>query len=179
MDDPTANAEGRYRVNRPSEASGPRPGAAVEAGILLTRAMLTKERMSPLLPLLTRDELYELGSWLRDAADSRVEQELLQVLRAMCARCPGQAGGTAANVEFVTSSDDPEGVCWDEETLWLQAVDGQEWQYDAPEQPDDSATELDARFRNLLTLYARLDRPKHNSNLTVNLSTGTFEVTPP
>ncbi|MFI6112749.1 hypothetical protein [Kitasatospora sp. NPDC051164] len=128
---------------------------------------------------MTRDELYELGTWLRDAAEHRLEQELLQVLRAMCARCPGQAGGAAVSVEFVTSSDGPEGVCWDEETLWLQGADGQEWQYEAPEQPDDTPPELDARFRNLLALYSRLNRPKHNSNLTVNLSTGTFEATPP
>lgn len=175
-DSSTANADGHDRTNRRPDASGPRADAAVEPDVLFTRAMLTKERMSPVLPLLTRDELYELSHWLRDAADARVEQELLQVLRAMCA---GQAGGTAASVEFITSTDDPEGVCWDEETFWLQGTDGHEWQYEHPEQLDDPATEPDARFRNLLALYSRLDRPKHNSNLTVNLSTGTFEVTPP
>ncbi|MQS17268.1 hypothetical protein F7Q99_35095 [Streptomyces kaniharaensis] len=173
------NASGHDSANRLPADAAPGSGVTLETGTLLTRAMLTKEQMSSLLPQLARDELYELGNWLRDAADDRLEQELLQVLRAMCARCPDQAGGTAASVEFVTNANYSDGVYWDEETLWLHGTDGREWQYEAPEQQDDSADALDARFRDLLAAYSRLDRPKHNSNLTVNLSTGTFEVTPP
>ncbi|MER6117963.1 hypothetical protein [Streptomyces sp. NPDC001743] len=180
-DNRTENGDGKechYCFNRPRPPAPARPsGAAPECRIPLTRAMLTKEQLEPLLPQLSRDELYELGSWLRDAAHERVEQELLQVLRAMCARCPDQAGTRATSIEFVTYSDAPDGMYWDEE-VWLLA-DGQAWRYEGPEQRDDAATALEGRFRDLLGVYSRFDRPKLNANLTVDLFSGAFEVTPP
>jgi len=175
----TENANVHHLATGHSDPAARVPDITVEPDTLLTRAMLSKEQMSTLLPQLTRDELYELGNWLRDTADERIEQELLQVLRAMCSRCPSPAGDQATSIEFVTNPNYPEGVYWDEETFWLHGADGQDWQYEEPEQRDDSTTALDIQFRDLLADYSRIDRPEHNSNLTVNLPTGTFEVTPP
>jgi hypothetical protein len=184
MDDNRAeNGDGKechYCLNRPRPPAPARPtSAAPEWRSPLTLAMLTKEQLEPLLPQLSRDELYELGGWLRDAAHERVKKELLQVLRAMCARCPDQAGSRATRVEFVTYSDAPDGMYWNEEAVWLLGADGHAWQYEGPEQHDDSATALEGRFRDLLGVYSRSDRPKLNANLTVDLSSGAFEVTPP
>lgn len=113
MDDNRAeNGDGRechYCLNRPRVPSADAPSEKLG---VLTRAILTKEQMEPLLQL-SRDQLYEIGGWLRDAADGRIERQLLQTLLAMCARCLAPVGSKPASVEFVTNTNYPEGISTD------------------------------------------------------------------
>ena len=117
----------------------------------------------------SRAELYALGNVLFTEADRRIEGELLEVLRIVCA---GQDEGPVAQVEFVTNPNYEDGIYWDEHTIWLHIAGRQE-----PVQLDiDGTSELEQQFCQLMADYSCADRPENGAHLVVDLGAGTFTV---
>lgn len=139
---------------------------------LRRRSLLAdKDRLRPLLQAMTREALYDLAGWCETEADSRIEGELLNVLRALVAPEP------VARIEFVTNPNYDDGVYWDDETIYLHRADGTVEPFGFPEDGDagyEEFTEADKRFRDLLADFSRQDPPVHGAHLIVDLVSGTF-----
>ncbi|MFK0154179.1 hypothetical protein ACIQVK_19160 [Streptomyces sp. NPDC090493] len=123
----------------------------------------------------SRDQLYALGNVLVGEGDRRIEGELLEVLRAMCAGEPGNP--LATHVEFVTNPNSGDGVYLDDETVYVH-IEG----HDEPipvdfENSDDEEEQVatHGRSRDLLAGYSRHDPPGDGDHLVVNLATGDFD----
>ncbi|MFF4205523.1 hypothetical protein ACFYZ8_33295 [Streptomyces sp. NPDC001668] len=134
-----------------------------------------RQRVAAMVAHWSRDDLYRLGNTLVGEGDRRIEGELLEVLRTMCAREPGQPPVT--RVEFVTDANYDDQVYWDDEAVYLHDQSGGEpvpFDFEALEEGSEQAA-LDERFRDLLADYARSYPPGDGDHLVVNLATGAFE----
>ena len=102
-----------------------------------------------------------------------VERAVLTDLRELAAalRADGHTDSTSPVVqaEFVTNATCGNGVLWDLGSVYLTHADGAETVADWEE----------TSLEDSLARHAHAVRPVHNANLTVDLNTGTFEVTGP
>lgn len=133
------------------------------------------ERVRAMVAHWSRNELYMVGNVLIGEGDRLIEDELLAVLRTMCAREPGEPSVT--HVEFVTNPNYDDQVYWDDESVYLR-IKGRDEPVPiefADVQDGSQEAALDARFCALLADYARSDPPNHGDHLVVNLATGAFE----
>ncbi|MFF0754475.1 hypothetical protein [Streptomyces sp. NPDC004267] len=134
-----------------------------------------RERTLALVAHWTRDELYAVGNLFVEEGDRRVEADLLRLLRDEYAGPTGSPRVT--HIEFETTSE-PDGVYWSHRTAYAHLAGRP-----APVEvdladPDDceGAEAVRARlFQKLLATYSSINRPQHGDNLTVDLTTGTFE----
>lgn len=117
-------------------------------------------------------ELYDLAALLSEAADERVEGELLGVLREIFGRLDAPP---VITVEFVTNPNYDDGVYWSDEPVYLHFAGGAVLAWEPPEADDEAFDTLDERFRDLLADYSRLNRPVHNEHLLVDLASGAFD----
>lgn len=150
------------------------PPPAVDPAALLT----DKEGMLPLLKAMSREALYALSGWCEIEADSRIQGQLVDVMRALFHTGPGEVPVT--KVEFVTNPNYDDGVYWDDETVYLHDANGDVTEFadftDGQESDEDPQyAALDEEFSDLLADYSRQDHPVHGTHLIVDLVSGDFD----
>ncbi|MEU3501592.1 hypothetical protein ABZ726_12720 [Streptomyces hundungensis] len=178
------------------------PGTSIEVGVTRTpapaapvapsaepvltaaslAALLTdKDRLTPLAEQISRDDLLVGIELLRAAAARSIETRLLALLRD--ATTPPSPEGVSPIVlaEFVTTGNGGGAPTWEPFAVYLKRADGTETTVAAVVEADaeNSYDEFYTEFSDLLSLYAQMDPPAHNSNLEINLGTGEFDLTGP
>ena len=156
--------------------AGPAPAPRLDPAFFADR-----DAVLAMVARWTRDELYALGNVLMGEGDRRIEGQLLDVLRALCAQMRNETEPSVVRVEFVTDANYDDGVFWEDETIYLHRADGSVGLFDFEEDDgeDPEFTALDEGFRDLLADYSRTDHPQHGAHLIVDLTTGVFEVSGP
>ncbi|MFZ3492201.1 hypothetical protein ACODT5_02990 [Streptomyces sp. 5.8] len=126
----------------------------------------------------TMDQLFAIGNMLLSEGDRRGAQELLEILRDLCAQPPENPDSPVVKIEFVTDSPYEDGVFWDGDMIYLHRADGSVEEFYWPEDPQDPEWDAMAtRYADLLADYARADHPQEGDHLVVDLVSGEFRQT--